>query len=188
MKDNNRLQTLLLSPLAELSAIPYPDIRQKQLDTVLHILHSSGEVLENGWPLILNMIGSLEQDHSDILVRASFQCLQLVFTDFLPAMPYRCYPICVETAAKFGSQQAELNVSLAAIGLLWNLSDYFFQVSNFEKCNLRIYLIFDFFFRMSKSYKNKKKITRCFLKEFYLSQGLKIFHPLISYGCVCIAN
>ena len=141
LKDNNRLQTLLLSPLAELSAIPYPDIRQKQLDTVLHILHSSGEVLENGWPLILNMIGSLEQDHSDILVRASFQCLQLVFTDFLPAMPYRCYPICVETAAKFGSQQAELNVSLAAIGLLWNLSDYFFQVSNFEKCNLRIYLI-----------------------------------------------
>ena len=115
--------------MAELSAIPYPDVRQKQLDTVLHILHSSGEVLENGWPLILTMIGSLEQDHSDILVRSAFQCLQLVFTDFLPAIPYRCYPICVETAAKFGCQQAELNVSLAAIGLLWNLSDYFFQVS-----------------------------------------------------------
>jgi hypothetical protein len=128
LKENNRLQTLLLSPLAELSAIPYPDVRQKQLDTVLHILHSSGEVLDNGWPLILTMIGSLEQDHSDILVRSAFQCLQLVFTDFLPAIPYRCYPICVETATKFGSQKAELNVSLAAVGLLWNLSDYFFQV------------------------------------------------------------
>ena len=43
LKENNRLQTLLLSPLAELSAIPFPDVRQKQLDTVLHILHSSGE-------------------------------------------------------------------------------------------------------------------------------------------------
>ena len=41
---------------------------------------------------------------------------------------FRCYPICVETATKFGSQKAELNVSLAAVGLLWNLSDYFFQV------------------------------------------------------------
>ena len=110
-----------------MSAIPYPDVRQKQLDTVLHILHSSGEVLDHGWPLILTMIGSLEQDHSDILVRSAFQCLQLVFTDFLPAIPYRNYPICVETATKFGSQKAELNVSLAAIGLLWNLSDYFFQ-------------------------------------------------------------
>ena len=94
----------------------------------IYIFFYSGEVIENGWPLILTMIGSLEQDHSDILVRSAFQCLQLVFTDFLPAIPYRCYPICVETATKFGSQKAELNVSLAAIGLLWNLSDYFFQV------------------------------------------------------------
>jgi hypothetical protein len=54
-----RLQTMLLSPLAELSAIPYPDVRQKQLDTVLHILHASGETLTHGWPLILTMIGSL---------------------------------------------------------------------------------------------------------------------------------
>ena len=50
---------MLLSPLAELSAIHYPDVRQKQLDTVLHILHASGETLSHGWPLILTMIGSL---------------------------------------------------------------------------------------------------------------------------------
>ena len=42
LAENTRLQTLLLSPLAELSAIPFPDVRQKQLDTVLHILHRSG--------------------------------------------------------------------------------------------------------------------------------------------------
>jgi len=54
---------------AELSGIPYPDVRQKQLDTVLHILHASGETLNHGWPLILTMIGSLDSDHSDILVR-----------------------------------------------------------------------------------------------------------------------
>jgi hypothetical protein len=45
LKDNNRVQIMLLSPLAELCGIPYPDVRQKQLDTVLHILHSSGESL-----------------------------------------------------------------------------------------------------------------------------------------------
>ena len=99
-------------------------------------------MIENGWPLILTMIGSLEQDHSDILVRSAFQCLQLVFTDFLPAIPYRCYPICVETATKFGSQKAELNVSLAAIGLLWNLSDYFFQVLYLDTNVVRYYLIY----------------------------------------------
>ena len=66
-------------------------------------------------------------------MRSAFQCLQLVFTDFLPTIPYRCYPICVETATKFGSQKAELNVSLTAIGLLWNLSDYFYQNVNQTK-------------------------------------------------------
>ena len=75
----------------------------------------------------------IESDHSDILIRSAFQCLQLVFTDFLPTIPYRCYPICVDTATKFGSQKAELNVSLTAIGLLWNLSDYFYQNVNQTK-------------------------------------------------------
>ena len=93
---------------------------------ILH--HSCGETLNQGWPLVLTMIGSLDAGlDSDILVRSAFQCLQLVFTDFLPTIPYRCYPLCVETATKFGSQKAELNVSLTAIGLLWNLSDYFYQ-------------------------------------------------------------
>lgn len=73
------------------------------------------------------MLGSINAGHSDILIRSAFQCLQLVFTDFLPTIPYRCYPQCVEDAAKFGSQETELNVSLTAVGLLWNLSDYFFQ-------------------------------------------------------------
>ena len=39
LKENNRVQVLVLSPLVELCGIPYPDVRQKQLDTVLHILH-----------------------------------------------------------------------------------------------------------------------------------------------------
>ncbi|CAB4067004.1 Protein MON2 homolog [Lepeophtheirus salmonis] len=130
INDSSKLQTLLLSPLFELCAIPFPDVRQKQLDTVLHIIHTSGEALKDGWPVILNIIGSLDESHSDILIRNSFQCIQLIFTDYLPALPYRCYPLCVETAAKFGSQTAELNVSLTAIGLLWNLSDYFFQNVN----------------------------------------------------------
>ena len=54
-------------------------------------------------------------------------------TDFLTTIPYRGYPICVDTATKFGSQKAELNVSLTAIGLLWNLSDYFYQNVNQTK-------------------------------------------------------
>ena len=58
------------------------------------------------------------------LVRIAFQCLQLVVTDFLPVMPWRCLPLCVDTAARFGSQTQELNISLTAVGLMvciWKL-------------------------------------------------------------------
>merc|ERR1712223_1796233 len=203
LKENNRLQTLLLSPLAELSAIPFPDVRQKQLDTVLHILHSSGEVIENGWPLILTMIGSLEQDHSDILVRSAFQCLQLVFTDFLPAIPYRCYPICVETATKFGSQKAELNVSLAAIGLLWNLSDYFFQnVNNLQKQEKDQQILFPECFLSFPGRKNISSFDKlwmclyCRLKDLCLdsrpsvrkSSGQTLFSTIAAHGSILEAS
>lgn len=55
---------------------------------------------------------------SEALVRIAFQCLQLVVTDFLPVMTWRCLPLCVDTAAKFGSQTQELNISLTAVGLM----------------------------------------------------------------------
>jgi len=127
LTSNPKLQTLLLSPLVELSAIPHPDIRARQLDCVMQVLHSSAEVLTQGWPLLITVIGSLRPQHSEAVVRTAFQALQLVLTDFLPLTPHNCLPLAVHTAAKFGSQTQDLNISLTAVGLLWNLSDYFYQ-------------------------------------------------------------
>lgn len=63
----------------------------------------------------------------EILIKIAFQCLQLVVTDFLPVMPWRCLPLCVNTAAKFGSQTQELNISLTAVGLMVIFrKDFFF--------------------------------------------------------------
>ena len=122
-----RLQTLLVSPLVELSAVPQPDIRARQLDCVMAVLHSSADCLTAGWPLLITVIGSLRPQHTEAVVKTAFQALQLVLTDFLPLAPHNCPPLAVHTAAKFGSQTQDLNISLTAVGLLWNLSDYFYQ-------------------------------------------------------------
>ncbi|XP_018330358.1 protein MON2 homolog isoform X2 [Agrilus planipennis] len=127
LRENQKLQTLLLGPLAELSSVPHGDVRQRQLECVLQILHSSGESFSHGWPLVLDIIGAVSDHHGENLIRIAFQCLQLVITDFLPVMPCRCLPLCVDTVAKFGSQMQELNISLTAVGLMWNISDYFYQ-------------------------------------------------------------
>ncbi|EFA11008.1 Protein MON2 homolog-like Protein [Tribolium castaneum] len=127
LRDNQKLQTLLLGPLFELSSVPHGDVRQRQLECVLEILHGAGETLSHGWPLVLGIIGAVSDQHGENLIRIAFQCLQLVITDFLPVMPWRCLPLCVDTVAKFGSQTQELNISLTAVGLMWNISDYFHQ-------------------------------------------------------------
>ncbi|XP_020288600.1 protein MON2 homolog isoform X3 [Pseudomyrmex gracilis] len=127
LRDNQKLQTLLLGPLSELSSVRHGDVRQRQLECVLQVLHGAGETLYHGWPLVLGIIGAVSDHHGEALVRIAFQCLQLVVTDFLPVMPWRCLPLCVDTAAKFGSQTQELNISLTAVGLMWNISDYFYQ-------------------------------------------------------------
>lgn len=114
------LQTLLLNPLAELSSVPHGDVRQRQLECVLQVLNGAGETLSHGWPLVLGIIGAVNDRHGEALIRIAFQCLQLVVTDFLPVMPWRCLPLCVNTAAKFGSQTQELNISLTAVGLMVN--------------------------------------------------------------------
>ncbi|KAJ6640307.1 Protein MON2 like [Pseudolycoriella hygida] len=127
LKDNFTLQMLLLNPLAELSSVPHRDVRHRQLECVLQVLNGAGETLSHGWPLVLGIIGAVSDHHGESLIRSSFQCLQLVVTDFLPVIPWRCLPVCVNTAAKFGSQTQELNISLTAVGLMWNISDFFNQ-------------------------------------------------------------
>jgi len=51
LTSNPKLQTLLLSPLVEWSAIPHPDIRAMQLDCVMQVLHSSAEWIILYWDI-----------------------------------------------------------------------------------------------------------------------------------------
>ncbi|KAF6021064.1 MON2 [Bugula neritina] len=125
--ENKRLQAMLLAPLRELSVISQTDVRQKQLECALLILQNGGETLGPGWPTILQVIGDGANTQGEVIIRTAFQSMQLVVTDFLPLISPPCLSLCVEMAAKFGLQQSELNISLTAIGLLWNISDYFYQ-------------------------------------------------------------
>ncbi|CAH1783969.1 unnamed protein product [Owenia fusiformis] len=127
LEENLKLQSMLLAPLQELSSLPHADIRQQQLECVLVILHNNGDTLGQGWPLILGVIGAVTNNQGENLIRSAFQSLQLVVTDYLPVMPCTCLQICVGVASKFGLQNQELNISLTSIGLLWNISDFFYQ-------------------------------------------------------------
>ncbi|RWS16388.1 protein MON2-like protein [Dinothrombium tinctorium] len=125
-KNENR-RYMILASLQDLSSVSHPDIRQKQLDCTLQILQSSGDSLSDGWPQTLDIVGAINDSQNENLIRLAFQCLQLIVNDFLSNISPMCLVLVVDTTAKFGSQVKELNVSLTAIGLLWNIADFLFQ-------------------------------------------------------------
>lgn len=127
---DQKLQTLVLTPLLELNCVGHAEVRLRQLQCTLHVLHSCGERLATGWPLLLDIVAGIDDKHTDQLVRLAFQCLQLIVTDLLTVMPSSCLLACVNTVALFGSQKHELNIALTAIGFMWNISDFFYQNSD----------------------------------------------------------
>ncbi|CAF1052217.1 unnamed protein product [Rotaria sp. Silwood1] len=130
--DNERLLHMIILSLHELSLIQYFDVRQKQLEATLSILTNNGPTLQTGWPIILNIIGSITREHNDSLIRQAQQCLQLVVTDFLSTIPICYLGILIKVVAKFGFQEQDLNIALSAIGLLWNMTDYLFRMKEQE--------------------------------------------------------
>ena len=125
-------QAFYLLALQALSPIKYLDIRQKQIECCLQLLQSAGEAITDGWPPIFAIIESAattsDSDQSstpnEALVRCAFQCYQYVVSDLLPHVPPAYLSDAIRVAVAFGAQMAELNVSLTAVGLLWNVADY----------------------------------------------------------------
>lgn len=101
---------VILQPLCELSSIGFADVRQKQLECTLSILRLMGQHLNESWPLCLNIIGAIQREHTDILIRSAFQCLQLVVTDFLSMIGARHLTQVIQVVAQFGSQVLLYNI------------------------------------------------------------------------------
>ncbi|KAG0164957.1 hypothetical protein DFQ30_009163 [Apophysomyces sp. BC1015] len=58
------------------------------------------------------------------LIKVAFASLQLICTDFLALLSADCLRQCIATLGSFSTQSDDLNISLTAVGLLWNLSDF----------------------------------------------------------------
>lgn len=54
----------------------------------------------------------------EALIKQSYEAVALMVTDFLDLLPLECIQMLVETDAKYGAQQRELNISLSALGQL----------------------------------------------------------------------
>lgn len=127
LTQNPRMLHMFLHPLKQLCSITHTDVRQRQLDSVLQILHSSGDLLSSGWCDILYIVESPTETLAENLIRTGFRSLQLIVSDFLPSLPCQCLKSCIGVITRYGLQTQDFNISLTAIGLLWSISDFIFQ-------------------------------------------------------------
>ncbi|CAG8580348.1 13705_t:CDS:2, partial [Acaulospora colombiana] len=139
----------------------YIDVQKMGLETLNKLLQTSGHSFVYGWGMIFDMIKSVcsinnleNEEEGDVttiesqiiidassfgvsntktsgLVRVAFPSLQLICTDFLSLLSPECLKQCINTLGAFGLQMDDLNISLTAIGLLWNVSD-FIQIKRAE--------------------------------------------------------
>ncbi|KAI9277773.1 hypothetical protein BY458DRAFT_504032 [Sporodiniella umbellata] len=129
------------------------EVQRMGLETLHNILQTSGHSFTCGWGLIFDMLRhvaisaidvsdydlNLEQESrssTDTIqppslktastgsIRTAFTNLQLICTDFLSLLSPECLRQCIATLGSFSMQSEDLNISLTAVGLLWNISDY----------------------------------------------------------------
>lgn len=122
-------EQLILSPLCAISEIYFLDVRAKQLDCLMRILQTESSPIEAPlWPMVLQIVTSIVSPEGRItdsqLIDQGFRVLSLVVKEFLTIVPFECVEMLIETDAYYGQQQHHLNVSLASIGQLWDISDF----------------------------------------------------------------
>ena len=122
------MQLKFLRPLKNLVLKPLPEIQEKQLDTLYQLLQNSGQSFTLTWEYILEIleIASKQEinDQNNTVIKAAFQSLQLVCTDFMSVLPLSCLHRCIQTLGQFAMQKDDLNISLTTISMIWNVADF----------------------------------------------------------------
>lgn len=136
-----------VEPVSMMVSTDY-DVRSAGYQTLNQVLESSGHSLEVGWSTIFTMLNDVCRDNTPSqasadsqhaylsanrisasnkgnanLVRIAFPSLNLICTDFLSALDNDAIRQCISCLGFFGRQKEDVNITLSAIGLMWNVSD-----------------------------------------------------------------
>ncbi|KAH3746061.1 MON2 protein [Pelomyxa schiedti] len=117
-----KMQVKFLKTLQELIRSPFPDTHIKALESLLKLIQTAGQMLTNGWQLVLDILGTEAKD-SDKFVAKAFANVSLINSDFLPILPAEYLGMYILTIGFYASQTADVNISLTSGDILWNIAD-----------------------------------------------------------------
>ncbi|GAO51111.1 hypothetical protein SAICODRAFT_172060 [Saitoella complicata NRRL Y-17804] len=120
------------------------EIRRLALETLKDVLDESGQALTEGWDIVIEILRSTTTRSassgsgtatptpellslnpvSDKLVRLACESVQLIFSEYLAAVPVAALTTLIEALGSFAGQDEDFNAALTSVGLFWILSDY----------------------------------------------------------------
>jgi hypothetical protein len=120
----NHKKNDFLNTLDMLARSPLLETREKSLGTLYHLLRAEGQNLGTGWAVVLSMIMTVAVNVDKPLISLGFKCAQLVCSDFMSNLSPDCVALFITTVGCYGLQNADLNISLTAINILWIIADF----------------------------------------------------------------
>lgn len=128
------------------------DVRLAGLQTLQVVLESCGHALTVVWPTVFDILGSIfaepvqpsernslkSRRSSDLppldltgisgksqtqMLRMAFPSVNLICSDFVLSFDAAAMECAISTLQRYGQQRLDVNITLSAIGLIWNVSD-----------------------------------------------------------------
>lgn len=99
-----------------------PETRGKILTRIHSLLSQSGRIVDEGWPELLTSLSPKNFEDDIDCLHTSFNCLQLICSDILFSLKTSVQMQIINLTIDFVEQKTDINVSLSAFGLLWNLT------------------------------------------------------------------
>eukprot|EP00004_Rigifila_ramosa_P015497 TRINITY_DN3599_c0_g1_i2.p1 TRINITY_DN3599_c0_g1~~TRINITY_DN3599_c0_g1_i2.p1 ORF type:complete len:992 (-),score=194.39 TRINITY_DN3599_c0_g1_i2:15-2990(-) len=115
------LQRRLLAPLIVISQSDSSDTRELLLSHAYNILQQCGDTLGEGWQ---DMVELARVCSATPQCTRAFKLLQYTCTDYLHTLPIPCVLLLIASIQHFVGQTNDLNISLTAVSLLWNITDF----------------------------------------------------------------
>ena len=110
------------------------EIYRKHLEIVKVILESTGHTLRGKvlWECLLALIGPAVEmtefwtssRRLDSITRVAFPCIQIICSEFLSNLEPAVLVRLIDIVTLFSNHASDTNTSLAASGILWNISDH----------------------------------------------------------------
>jgi hypothetical protein len=118
-----RMQVPLLRVFEQLSESPHADARERSLLCLHQVLSAAGDVLQSdAWRVVLRTLGTIASSR-DALTSRGFRNLEFVIRDFLALLSLDCIEPLVDAIGCYAAQEQDLNMSLTAVGLMWDVAD-----------------------------------------------------------------